>query len=79
MPRSYFYIIFMLKYCWWCSILVRYSWSEGGVKLPLKGISMKFLVHAFVAQMGACAGSKGLWDAVTAYGSNPIVRGGRTL
>jgi len=31
---------------------------EGGAKNPLKGTSMKFLVLAYDAQSGACAGSK---------------------
>ena len=42
---------------WWCSILVRNKYVEGGVKIPLKSTSMKFLVLAFVAQTGAYAGS----------------------
>ena len=31
--------------------------TQDGDKLPLKGISMKFLVVALVAQTGAAAGS----------------------
>jgi hypothetical protein len=47
----------------WCIILTvvqyssRYSGFEGGPKNPLKGTSMKFLVLATDAQLGADAGS----------------------
>ncbi len=41
--------------------MVHYSsnafYYEGGAKNPLKGISMKFLVMASFAQIGAVAGS----------------------
>lgn len=39
------------------SILVGYINSQGGPKNSPKGISMKFLVLAFDAQSGVCAGS----------------------
>lgn len=39
-----------------CSILVIASFKDGEV-IASKGISMKFLVQALVAQTGACAGS----------------------
>lgn len=41
----------------WCSILVSNTVSEDGAKNPLKGKSMKFLVPATDAQLGAGAGS----------------------
>ena len=41
----------------WHSILVRCETVEDGVKIPLKSISMKFLVLALVAQTRAGAGS----------------------
>lgn len=42
----------------WCSILVSTAILEGGAKNPSKGISMKFLISAFDAQLGAVIGSK---------------------
>jgi len=42
----------------WCSILVKQAFFEGGAKNPSKGISMKFLVLAYDAQLWAGAGSK---------------------
>lgn len=42
---------------WWRSILVGTAGFEGGPKNPLKGTSMKFLVLATDAQLGAGAGS----------------------
>jgi hypothetical protein len=41
----------------WRSILVSTDGSEGGPKNPLKGTSMKFLVLAADAPLGADAGS----------------------
>ena len=51
------FLLEKLNKTWWCSILVRNCRIEGGTKRPPTSISMKFLVLAFVAQTGACAGS----------------------
>lgn len=50
--------------------------SEGAGKIALSGISMKFLVMAFVAQTWVVAGSKDCGRPVMAYGSRPSFRGG---
>ena len=48
---------FKFNKIWWCSILVSLIGNEDGVKIPLKGTSMKFLVLAFIAQIRVGAGS----------------------
>jgi len=47
------------------------------VKITSKGISMKLLVLAYVAQTCADAGRKGCGGAVMAYGVLPTFRGGQ--
>ena len=42
----------------WYSILVSTAIFENGAKNPSKGISMKFLVEAFDAQLRVFSGSK---------------------
>ena len=60
----------MQKQFRWSSILVRGRCFEGGVKIPSKGISMKFLAFAKAAQACVGAGKKNYGYGVTAYALN---------